>query len=285
MLGSTRPRVAVRVAVLLSAGALGIAATGCGARPGNEPTTTVRVTDSTGASDAAADPTVSPGPAATRTAAPTPTKTPPARHEPQAARTPATVSGPLTVRNLPSATDVGRGFRAHAVPSNGEEGTVSNGSSVQERSPASVVDGLVPLGCPGVDEAGRIPAPAHALERSYRSADGRSAVALVLQYADDAGAAQLMSTLRRMLRHCTAPSAPVTAGAPRTVAAIATGTADTLVDTRHEIGAGADPTRWDETVVRSGSRVSLLVVQRATQDATAPAAGPRLRHQRAGLAR
>jgi hypothetical protein len=197
---------------------------------------------------------------------------------------PATTSGPLSGKNLPAAAAVGAGFFAHVVPSNGEEGTVSNGSSVQERTPASIVDGLVPLGCPGVDDAGPIPAPEHALQRTYRSADGRSAVALALQYRTEKAAAHLLRTLRQMLAHCTPPAVHARGGPARTVAAVTRANASTMVDTRHDVGIGGDPTRWDETVVRAGARVSLLVVQRAGQLA-GPPVELRLRTQRAALAR
>ncbi len=170
--------------------------------------------------------------------------------------------------NLPSAASIGAGFRAHAEEDDGDAQTDANGAGIDERSPQDVADGLVPLGCPGV-EAGLLPLPAHAWQQTYRSTDGRAAVALVLDYPSTAKATDLMSMLGNMLAKCTTPARVRGLTTARTVATLATRSPDLVQDTRREVGPDAASQTWDESIVRSGNRVVMVVVERRPGSARA----------------
>lgn len=162
--------------------------------------------------------------------------------------------------NLPSAASIGAGFRAHAEEDDGDAQTDANGAGIDERSPQDVADGLVPLGCPGV-EAGLLPLPAHAWQQTYRSTDGRAAVALVLDYPSTAKATDLLSMLGNMLAKCTTPA--------RVRGLTTARTPDLVQDTRREVGPDAASQTWDESIVRSGNRVGMVVVERRPRSARA----------------
>lgn len=255
--GRTAATAAAAGAVVLA-----LLAAGCGSQ---SPTTVVAGSSPT----ATATPTTS--------ATPTVTATPTVR---------VTAPPPLSAigkANLPSASSIGPGFRAHAEDADGDAQADPNGAGIDARAPQDVVDGLVPLGCPGV-EAGRLPLPAHAWQQTYRSADGRSAVALVLDYPSTAKATELVSTLGSMLAMCVAPSSLRGLSTPRTVATLAARTSDLVQDSRREVGPDAAPQTWDESIVRTANRVGMVVVERrqgsARPDQSSVTAGIR-----AGLSR
>jgi hypothetical protein len=175
---------------------------------------------------------------------------------------PATTSGPLTKANLPSASRVGPDFKPYVEPDNPEEGIVSNGSAVHARDPQQVSDGIVPLGCPGVDALPRLPVPAHALEETYRTPQGLAAVALTLEYGSEGQATRLVDGLAAMLATCTPPVSASELSTSRLVADVRRPDAASVFDTRREVGPDAATTQWDETVVRTGKRVSLVMVER-----------------------
>jgi len=163
--------------------------------------------------------------------------------------------------NLPPAASIGAGFRAQAEDADGDAPADPNGAGIDRRTPQDVVDGLVPIGCPGV-EAGRLPLPAHAWQQTYRSADGRSAVALMLDYPTRADATDLVSTLGSMLAKCVAPAGLRSLTTAQTVATLAARSSTLVQDARHEGGPDASPQTWDESIVRIGNRVGMVVVER-----------------------
>jgi hypothetical protein len=175
---------------------------------------------------------------------------------------PATVSGPLTAANLPEAREIGPRFRPHVVPDAPDEAFVSNGTAVRARSPKETADGIVPLGCLGLDRLGRLPVPAYALEQTYRTPEHQAAVALVLEYATTREASTLVGKLASMLQLCAEPVSTQDRTTPRLVANIRRPDAGTLLDNRREVGASGTEAQWDETVVRAGRRVGLVIVER-----------------------
>lgn len=168
---------------------------------------------------------------------PTPTATVPgtvATPTPQVTTKPSSQPEPAAAKaiaktSLPSAASIGAGFRAHAEDADGDAQADTNGAGIDQRSPQDVADGLVPLGCPGV-EAGQLPLPAHAWQQTYRSPDGRTAVALVLDYPSTAKATDLVSTLGSMLAKCVAPASLRGLTTPQTVATLATRSSDLVQD-------------------------------------------------------
>ncbi|MGW5362741.1 hypothetical protein [Actinopolymorpha pittospori] len=185
---------------------------------------------------------------------------------------PKTTAGPLDAANLPAATRIGPTFTPHAEPDSAEDGSRSNGAPVRQRDPGEVALSIVPLGCPGSESVAALPVPVNALEETYRTREQRSAVALVLDYGSDAAATALVDRLAAMLAYCTRPTPTDPLTTPRLVATVSRPDERTLFDSRYEVGPGASPTRWDETVVREGSRVGLAIVERA---ASAPAGDQR----------
>jgi hypothetical protein len=189
---------------------------------------------------------------------------PPATTAPAAPRPtpPATVAGPLTATNLPDAREIGPRFRPYVEPDAPDETFVSNGAAVRARNPKETADGIAPLGCPGLDRLGPLPVPAYALEQTYRTPERHAAVALVLEYRTTREADDLVAGLATMLRLCAEPVSTPEPTTPRLVANIRQPDAATLLDNRREVGAGGTEAQWDETVVRAGRRVGLVIVER-----------------------
>lgn len=204
----------------------------------------------------------------TRTARPTEAGDQPGgKADPPMPKPPATTAGPLTRKNLPAADRLGPNFKPYTEPDQPEEGFVSNGQPVRQRDPKEVAASIVPLGCPGTERLSPLPVPAHALEQTYRAPGHQAAVALVLDYRSEASAARLVDGLADMLARCKQPSAKAKLPTARTVAVVDRSDAGTLFDSRHDVGPGATPGWWDETVVRDGRRVGLTIVQRGTREA------------------
>lgn len=185
---------------------------------------------------------------------------------------PKTTAGPLDADNLPAAGRIGPTFTPYVEPDSAEDGFRSNGAPVRRRDPQEVALSVVPLGCPGTESVAALPVPTNALEETYRTRQQRSAVALVLEYGSEAAATALVDRLAAMLAYCTEPTSTDTLTTPRLVATVSRPDERTLFDSRYEVGPGASPSRWDETVVRDGSRVGLAIVERA---ASAPAGDQR----------
>ena len=171
---------------------------------------------------------------------------------------PATTSGPLSKSDLPDAADLGRDWEPEA-DAGGGHGYQGNGSFVRERGPREVAMSLVPLGCAEVGRAPQLPVPEHALEATFRKPQERAAVALVLEYADQAGAQAMVERLGRLLARCPRPDAEV--DRPTLVVDLSRPDENTIHDLRREIGPGASPAVWSEVVVRRGNRVGLTIVQ------------------------
>ncbi len=219
-------------------------------------------TDTTNAADGAktARPTESPA-AADRAGA--------KATDPPLPKPPATTAGPLTQKNLPAADRLGSGFKPYTEPDQPEEGFVSNGRPVRQRDPKEVAASIVPLGCPGTERLSPLPVPANALEQTYRAPGHERAVALVLDYRSEASAARMLDGLADWLGKCTEPSAKakLKLTTVRTAARMDRPDDGTLYDSRRDIGPGASPGTWDETVVREGRRVGMAIVQRGTGEA------------------
>lgn len=176
---------------------------------------------------------------------------------PPGSEVPATRSGPLTKSDLPSPEDLGADWKPYADP--GGHGYQGNGSFVRERAAKEVAMSLVPLGCSDVGQAPGLPVPAHALEATFRDPEGRAAVAIVLEYNDEATATALVEQLSRLLANCPKPAQKV--DRPTLTVDLLLPNDTTIHDVRREVGPGASPEVWSEVVVREGSRVGLTIVQ------------------------
>ncbi len=175
---------------------------------------------------------------------------------------PAKTAGPLTAANLPPAGRIGPAFKPYVEPDSAEDGVVSNGAAVRSRDPKQLAEAIGPLGCPGLDALAPLPVPARALEQTYRTPQQLSAVALVLEYPTEAAATGLVNGLASRLAACTAPASTARLTMPRLVAEVRRPDPMSLYDSRREVGPDAAPTEWDETVVRMGRRVSLVIIER-----------------------
>lgn len=175
---------------------------------------------------------------------------------------PATTSGPLTKADLPDAQDLGADWTPKTDP--GGHGHLGNGSFVRARDVHEVAMSLVPLGCVEIGQPPSLPVPEHALEATFRGPDGRAAVALVLEYADQTAALGLVEQLGRLLASCPQPGAEV--DRPTLVVELLRPDRNTIQDVRREIGPGAAPGAWSEVVVRKGNRVGMTIVQSADVD-------------------
>jgi hypothetical protein len=170
---------------------------------------------------------------------------------------PATTSGPLTKSDLPAPTDLGTGWETYVDP--GGHGYRGNGDFVRERDAEEVARSLVPLGCTEIRQPPGLPVPAHALEATFRGPNGRSAVALVLEYDDDTEAKALIDQLSALLASCPRPTGEV--DRPTLTVELLLPDRRTIHDVRREVGPGAAPEVWSEVVVREGRRVGLTIVQ------------------------
>lgn len=225
---------------------------------------------------------VSPGPEPPPPAA----EPPPPAPEPAALEVPAARSGPLDAGAVPAPQALGPGWAAWVDPGDVTEGYLGNESFVRERGAAEVTQALVPLGCAGVTSAPRLPAPAYALEATYRHLDGRAAVALVLEHPDATGAGELYAALVDALGRCPA-AAPETDSpdAPyRLVVEVEQAGADVFTGTRRDTDLGASGTRWSQVVVLEGARVGVLVLQLPDGGAAATSTGPLAGAVRSALA-
>jgi len=175
---------------------------------------------------------------------------------------PATTSGPLTESDLPAPQDLGSDWEPYSDP--GGHGYRGNGSFVRERDPHELAAGLVPLGCAGVRQAPGLPVPEHALEATFRDSEGRAAVALVLEYADETAATALVEQLGGLLSSCPDPGAEV--DRPTLVVDLLRPDPTTIQSVRREVGPGAGKEVWSEVVVRDGRRVGLTIVQKPDVD-------------------
>lgn len=235
-----------RAAVTAALAALALLA-GCGGEAGPPPA----APSLTGAAAPTPSGTVAP-------ASVPPTEAPPPDDEES---TPAETAGSLGADDVPAPPDLGSGWRQYVDPGDPEEGYTGNGSWVRARGGAEVVQALVPLGCTGLRELPRLPAPRHALEATYRGPGGAPAVALVLSYASASSARDLVGTLAAVGGSCPAPATRVGRSEPQVSVVTQQRADDTVVlDRRREYGAGASGWVWSEAVVRRGARVGLLTV-------------------------
>lgn len=176
--------------------------------------------------------------------------------------TPAAASGPLAARDLPAPAELGGQWRPFADPGGHEAGFAGNGTWTRARDVNRVLQEIAPLGCPRAVPAGGGSPPRHALEGTYRQVSGDgAAVALVLEWADEEGAAAFMRRHGAAVAACAAPKRSLPADAPLRLAVETQVVSDVrIVDVRRELGTGASPVVWTEVVVRAGPRVALLIV-------------------------
>lgn len=168
--------------------------------------------------------------------------------------TPATTSGPLSADDLPEPSDLGSDWTPYADP--GGHGFLGNGTFVRERDADDIALGMVPLGCTEIQGSPSLPVPEHALEATYRAPGERSAVALVLEYANEAEATDLLQQLGDLLGRCPEPAA----GEEALVVDLHRHDGAAIHDVRHEVGPGAPTDEWREVVVRDGERVGLTIL-------------------------
>ncbi len=166
----------------------------------------------------------------------------------------ATTSGPLSADDLPAPTDLGSDWTPYADP--GGHGFLGNGTFVRERDADDIALGMVPLGCTEIQGSPSLPVPEHALEATYRAPGERSAVALVLEYASEADATDLLQQLGDLLGRCPEPAA----GMEALVVDLHRHDGAAIHDVRHEVGPGAPTDEWHEVVVRDGKRVGMTIL-------------------------
>ncbi len=65
-----------------------------------------------------------------------------------------------------------------------------------------------------------------------------------------------------MLARCVAPASVRGLRTPQTVATLAARSSELVQDTRREVGPDAAAQTWDESIVRTGNRVGMVVVER-----------------------
>lgn len=175
--------------------------------------------------------------------------------------TPAATSGPLAARDLPAPAALGGDWRPFADPGGHEAGFAGNGTWTRARDVGRVLQEIAPLGCAGGVPTAAGPPPRFALEGTYRQLTAGAAVSLLLEWADEDGAAVFMREHGAAVAACPAPERPLQGDAPlRLVVDARVVEDDRIVDVRRELGTGAAPVVWTEVVVRAGRRVGLLIV-------------------------
>jgi len=198
--------------------------------------------------------------------------------------TPAATSGPLAAPELPAPAALGQEWRPFADPGGHEAGFAGNGTWTRARDVGRVLSEIAPLGCPGGAPAADEPPPQYALEGTYRHLSDGAAVSLLLEWADEDGAATFMRQHGAAVAACLAPRRALQPGAPLRLAIEARVVGDDrIVDVRRELGTGAAPVVWTEVVVRADRRVGLLIVGVPAGD-PAPDAGRLSRALAAALA-
>ena len=180
--------------------------------------------------------------------------------EPRLAR-PAASSGPLNAKSVPAPEALGPGWATFIDPGAAAEGYVGNGSFVRERAGDALVASLIPLGCTDVAANPTLPRPQHALEATYRHADGSAAVVIVLDFPDEDTARRLLRELGAVISSCPAAADDLAQSPYRPVIEVTQSDDNVLLDTRREAGQDASAAQWMEVAVREEQRVALAVVE------------------------
>jgi hypothetical protein len=187
-------------------------------------------------------PTSSPG-----AVSPTSATSPVAGHDKMSA--PAKRSGPLSGRDMPRPSALGRGWRFRVDGGNQEDGYVGNGTPTVQRDPSEVARLAVPLGC--VDR-GQLPRPRWALETDYAHAStGTIGLVVRLRFATVSNATAFMTRRDAALAACAAQTSRVGPNSTGLVQQLRT-QARLTVSTRTESGDLHDGSAWTE-IAEAGS--------------------------------
>jgi hypothetical protein len=201
-----------------------------------------------------------------RDATPQPSATPVPRQEKMSA--PAMHAGPLTGRDMPRPSVLGRGWRFRVDDGNQEDGYAGNGTPTVQRDPREVAGLAVPLGC--VDR-GQLPRPRWALETDYAQASsGTIGLVVRLRFATTSDATTFMVRRDAALAACAAQTSRVGPNSTGLVQQLRT-TAGLTVSTRTDAGDLQDGSAWTEIaeVGSPGTDVTLVAVHALESDPVA----------------
>jgi hypothetical protein len=169
---------------------------------------------------------------------------------------------------------LGAGWSTYAEPGSAENGTIGNGSWVQQRQIGDVMDGLTPIGCPARAVSIRLTRPVWALEGTYRGPRQAPGIGLVLEFADPAKAAQFLDRLRKQVQACPAPRGAVDKDGPLVLTFVSLPSRPgTVSAVRKEYGFEADPNRYLLVAAQRGRRVGMLYLAGAPPDRRGRIAG------------
>jgi hypothetical protein len=254
--GISRQRRLTIIAVPAFVGAVGVglvgalALSGSGNKTATPPSGQASTSSSGPTTSVSMDP--SPSPKVTRSQAQLPSP-------------PATTSGGLTSRTLPSAKSLGAGWVFRVDQGSAEGGYVGNGTPTLARIPSEVVATVLPLGC---DRRSGLPTPSHVLETDYRQhTHGTAGVALRLRFTSSAAAGQFIAARRMDLMACANQAIePADEGQHLVTGLGATGTG-TYVSVRTDPTLPRAAQSWTEIAGWLGGRdvVLLAVNARPTQ--------------------
>jgi hypothetical protein len=186
------------------------------------------------------------------TAKPTDAAKPPDQPEPATVPPPA-AAGPVSARNLPVADKLGSGWKTYTDPGGAEEGFLGNQTWTRRRDAHQAAFEALPVGCAGQLPSGSLPVPLHALQGSYRTADGKAATTLVLRFTDPTRASAYYSGYQARMSACGS-----TAGAQLAVQRLWAEDASVASVRRY-----AEAAAFVEVSVLTGSTVALLAAESA----------------------
>lgn len=139
---------------------------------------------------------------------------------------PETASGPLSSETLPTARELGSGWKTRVEGADEEEG-VGNGTAYQARDPQEIVETTVPLGC---ERRSPSPVPRNVLQSTYRHADtGAYAVALRMRFESAEDAEEFAKVRRRDVVACRDQPDDPYSGAPAPVRVVSGGSGRQLI--------------------------------------------------------
>jgi hypothetical protein len=209
-----------------------------------------------GAMTVGATRSTSPPSAAMPTTAPTATAPVPG---PDKMSAPAKRAGPLTGRDMPRPSALGRGWQFRVDGGNQEDGYAGNGTPTVQRDPREVAGLAVPLGCL---DRGQLPRPRWALETDYaHAASGTIGLVVRLRFASAGDATTFMLRRGAALAACAAQASSVGPNSTGLVQQLRTA-AGLTVSMRTEAGDLHDGSAWTEIaeVGSPGTDVTLVAV-------------------------
>jgi hypothetical protein len=179
---------------------------------------------------------------------------------------PATTSGGLTARTLPSAKSLGVGWVFRVDSGSAEGGYVGNGTPTMARKPSEVAMTVLPLGC---DQRSDLPMATNVLETDYKQHSHTTAgVALRLRFASSKEAGQFVTARRDDLAACAKqPIGPADDGLHLVTGLASTGQG-TYVSVRTDPTLPKAQQTWTEVAGWLGGRdVVLLAINAAPKSA------------------